>query len=150
MGINVFEYCGEGSYYIGSFDGLFRWNPATGEIIDLLHPGKQVTSSGSAGGPPSGDLISGMIIEKDHPVLFDYDKGAYSQNDAPFSSMPEEIIRESPMPLWNIAQEIHTGRIYQNLIGPFYILIVPLVGLFSILVFITGYIRWRKIFRKVP
>lgn len=54
------------------------------------------------------------------------------------------------MPLWNVAQEIHTGRIYQSIIDPFYILIVPLVGLLSILVFITGYIRWRKIFRKIP
>jgi hypothetical protein len=150
MGINVFEYCGNGSYYIGSFDGLFRWNIISGEVIDLLHPGKLVTSSRSDGGRPSENLISGMIVEKDQTVLFDYDKGALSMEGAIFPAMPEAIISASPMALWNVAQEIHTGRIYQSVIGPFYILIVPMVGLLSILIFITGYIRWRNIFRKKP
>lgn len=37
LGINVFEYSGNGSYYVGSFDGLFLWNTLTGEVNNLLN-----------------------------------------------------------------------------------------------------------------
>jgi len=149
MGINVFEYAGDGRYFIGSFDGLFEWNPVSGEIYNLMQPDKPVNKSRSPG-RPSANLISGMIVVNGHLVVFDYDHGASSNGGKFFPDMPKNMIDQSPMPLWNVAQEIHTGRIYQPILGPFYILIVPLVGLLTILVFITGYIRWRKIFRKIP
>ena len=149
MGINVFEYSGNGSYYVGSFDGLFLWNTLTGEVNNMLNL-KRPVSNTSSSGRPSENLISGMIRDGEHIVLFDYDRGVFSKDGEGFPGMPEIIIDKSPMPLWNVAQEIHTGRIYQSIIGPFYILIVPLVGLLTILVFITGYIRWRKIFRNIP
>jgi len=148
MGINVFEYAGDGNYYIGSFDGLFSWNPSGGEIHDLLNPGKHFTTVRSSG-RPSKNLVSGMIIENGRPVIFDYDRGAYTAGGRNFTDMPELISGNSPMPLWNVAQEIHTGRIYQPLLGPFYILIVPIVALLTILVLITGYLRWRKIYMSL-
>jgi hypothetical protein len=147
MGINVFEPCGKGCYLVGSFDGLFRWNPLTGEIQNLLHP--QMQASGKASrGRPSADLVSGMISDNGMNIIFDYNTGARSLAGGEFPDMPSVITTNSPMPLWNVAQEIHTGRIYQLFGGLFYLLIVPLVGLFTILVFITGFIRWRKIYRK--
>jgi len=147
MGINVFEPCGKGSYFVGSYDGLFRWNPVTGEIQNMLHP--QMQASGKASrGRPSADLVSGMISDNGMNIIFDYNSGARSLDAGVFPEMPSVITRNSPMPLWNVAQEIHTGRIYQFFRGPFYLLIVPLVGLLTIMVFFTGYLRWRKIYRK--
>jgi hypothetical protein len=146
MGINVLEPCGDGSYYVGSFDGLFRWNPSNGRVINVLQPENQETRQHR--GAPSGNLISGMILQEGNAAVFDYDQGVLTVDGTAFPGMPDEVKANSPMALWNVAQEIHTGRIYQPLLGPFYILIVPLVGILSILVFITGYIRWRKIFRK--
>jgi hypothetical protein len=144
MGINVFYYYRDGYYYVGSFDGLFLWNPSTDEVLKM--DGTRIPATASrTGGRPSSTLISGMISDGPHRIVFDYDRGV---SDGEFTEMPPEIIEKSPMPLWNFAQEIHTGRIYQFFMGPFYILIVPIVGLFTILVLITGYIRWRKIYRK--
>ncbi len=48
--------------------------------------------------------------------------------------------RQSSMSLWNLSLEIHTGRFFQFLLGDFYILIVPLVGLAAIMVIISGYL----------
>jgi hypothetical protein len=147
MGINVFEPAGQGFFYVGSFDGLFAWNPVTGDIFDMLHKNQNATGRRSAG-RPSENLVSGMIQIKGQPVIFDYDRGAIATEGLKFTGMPENIASGSPMALWNVAQEIHTGRIYQPLLGPFYILVVPLVALMTILVLITGYIRWRKVYRK--
>jgi uncharacterized iron-regulated membrane protein len=62
--------------------------------------------------------------------------------------MPKEVIDKNPMPLWNVAQEIHTGRIYQFFMGDFYILVVPLTGLFTLYLNISGFIIWYKRYRK--
>jgi hypothetical protein len=147
MGINVFEAAGEGSWFVGSFDGLYKWNPSSNDIVSI----SAFTETGESGGRSrrrtAAVLVSGMISSPYGPVIFDYDKGAVCPAGTSFPPMPG-IVKESPMALWNVAQEIHTGRIYQPLTGPIYILIVPLVALLTILVLVTGYFRWRKIYRK--
>jgi uncharacterized iron-regulated membrane protein len=62
--------------------------------------------------------------------------------------MPSEVIRKSPISLWNTSQEIHTGRIWEFLLGPFYILIVPLTGLASVLILVTGFFAWWIPYRR--
>jgi uncharacterized iron-regulated membrane protein len=52
------------------------------------------------------------------------------------------------MSLWNVALELHTGRVFEHLIGPFYILIVPLAGICILLVLISGFLLWWKVYRK--
>ena len=142
MGINVFSPAGYDRFYVGSFDGLYLWHPVRGEVADLLPPQEEGRRRGS-----QQVLISGMITKDEEHILFDYDRGDLSEGIS-FPSMPENIKKASPMPLWNVAQEIHTGRIYQPLTGPFYILVVPLIAIFTLIVFITGYIRWRRLYRK--
>ena len=56
-----------------------------------------------------------------------------------FPPMPIKVKRESPISLWNTALEIHTGRIYQPILGEFYILVVPVVGLFALEISVIGY-----------
>lgn len=58
--------------------------------------------------------------------------------------MPENIIDKSPMSLWSLALEVHTGRIYGVFLGMFYILVVPLVGIFILFTLITGVVIWFK------
>lgn len=142
MGINVFSHAGDNRFYVGSFDGLYLWHPVRGEVMDLLPAQEE-----GRGRRNAQVLISGMISRGEEHVLFDYDRGDLSEGIS-FPAMPENIRAASPMPLWNVAQEIHTGRIYQPFLGPFYILVVPLVAIFSLIVFISGYIRWRKLYRK--
>ena len=66
----------------------------------------------------------------------------------PGIEMPDEIIKKSPVSLWNLALELHTGRFFRFLTGPLYILIVPLTGLISIFLIISGVSLWFKYHRK--
>ena len=58
--------------------------------------------------------------------------------------MPQNILGECGISLWNFSLEVHTGRIFQNILGIFYILLVPLSGMAGIVVVISGYLLWRK------
>jgi hypothetical protein len=76
--------------------------------------------------PP--DLLKG----NNAAFWFDYNTGvqriasAAGKPSVNFPEMTEEIRKASPMSLWNVALELHTGRVFEHLIGPFYILIVPI------------------------
>jgi hypothetical protein len=56
--------------------------------------------------------------------------------------MPEEVKQASPISLWNTALEFHTGRIFQPVLGDFYILVVPVVGLFALEISMVGFLAW--------
>lgn len=62
--------------------------------------------------------------------------------------MPAEIREKLPMSLWNTALEMHTGRISEHILGPFYILYVPLAGLCLIMILVSGFFIWWKVHRK--
>jgi len=148
MGLNHFEALDSVSFLVGSFSGLFRWTPEQNRIEDFL-TGKPYVESGRG---PVGDIaVTGCFQPADGQwVVVDFMKGAFTAMDAgaprlkPFTlpRMPEEIIRKSPMSLWNVALEFHTCRIYQPAIGAFYILLIPLFGLAILFVLITGFFSW--------
>ncbi len=147
MGINVFEKISTNLYMVGSFSGLFIWNPTTGFLEDFIE-GKPVENTG--GRPVGKHIISGFLVDqKDNAFIFDYNNGVI--NPEPNNSLPEiptEILNKSPMSLWNLCLEIHTGRIFKNLIGDFYILMVPLSGIFLLIVLVSGlllYLKYNKI-----
>ena len=77
--------------------------------------------------------------------MIDYDKGAVPlYHEMKFPEMPNNILKESKMSLWNLSLEIHTGRFFRFLLGDFYILLVPLSGLVSVMVVLSGYLLWRS------
>lgn len=143
MGINVFEVMANERYRVGSFSGLYEWNLNDGSITDCS-TGRS-WSGPVKGGPPFGELTVAGYLESaaGQEYLFDYANGAISLNGAPpFPAMPPEMIRNSPISLWSAALEIHTGRIFEPLLGPFYILVVPLTGLVCFFILITGFFSW--------
>ncbi len=147
MGINVFEAAGAETYLIGSFNGLFLWNPHTGYVVDYL-TGNEPAPISTAGSPIGEYLISGMVHTGSMNYIFDYDKGLLNAG----VPMPE-LLRHSPLPLWNVALELHTARIFQGILGPFYILVIPLLGMLTTLIFISGFVMWyrkRKKKRRIP
>jgi len=148
MGINTFEPFGNGAYIVGSFSGLFLWHPSHPEIYNYAQ-GKLYTGNNS--GRPIGDFkITGTLKDyHNNRFMIDYDKGIIPlnhQNDFPL--MPEIVLEESKMSLWSFSLEVHTGRFFSFLIGDLYILIVPLTALTGIIVVISGYILWRRRYRK--
>jgi len=149
MGINDFEKISKGEYLVGSFIGLFRWVPEKAIIEDNIT--KLPFDASSLEGSPFGAIaVSGFIGKTNgYRYVFDYSGGAIPLGETGrFPQMPAEVIKQSPISLWNLALEIHTGRIWEFIIGPFYILIVPLTGLASVLILVTGFFAWWIPFRR--
>jgi hypothetical protein len=149
MGINTFEAFADGSYLIGSFSGLFLWDPTHPEIYNYAQGKIHKRSSGLE--RPVGDFaVTGTIRDySGNLYMIDYARGViplYHSNQ--FPDMPENVLKESKMSVWSLSLEIHTGRFFHFLIGDFYILIVPLAGLMGIIVVLSGYLLWRKRYRK--
>ena len=147
MGLNVFKPVDEMKYLTGSFNGLFLWDLRSGRISDFF-TGASYAGAGGVGNPIGANMAAGLVEAGENAWWFDYNRGALPLSQKPFPEMPEEIRNESPMSLWNVSQEIHTGRIFEHLVGPFYILFVPLAGLCLIMVLISGFLIWWKTHRK--
>jgi hypothetical protein len=149
MGVNVLEKTGPNEYLVGSFEGLFIWNSESGAVFDYIR--KKPLDLNSYDGRSAGEyLVAGFTRDyKGREYFFDYDKGATGIDDnEQFAGLPQKITDEAPISLWNVALEIHTGRIYEPIIGGFYVLVVPFTGLILLFILISGFIVWLKIRRK--
>lgn len=143
MGINVFRTLDNGTYLIGSFSGIFRWKPSENLVFDAV-TGMEHVETGR-GGPPFGAVsVAGYLETSDTTgVIFDYAGGAMALRGAnPMPAMPDPVLKASPISLWNANLEVHTGRIFEPLLGNFYILVVPLVGLSTLFITVTGFFSW--------
>lgn len=143
MGCNVLEKRGESTYLVGSFNGLFLWNPFTGTVIDYLS-GNPYQAPEVAGPPISKDMIDGWFTDNSgNEFYFDYNLGVLPiRNSEKFGEMSPEMISKSPISLWNLSLEVHTGRIFEPLLGMFYILYVPFAGICILVVLISGFFIW--------
>ena len=143
MGINVFEKTGPGRYLVGSFSGIFDWEPATGRTLDRITRTEYIDTGRS--GPPFGSVtVAGYVrCSSSTGIIFDYAHGAFAlEGRNPLGPVPSAIVAASPISLWNTCLEIHTGRIFEPVLGPFYILVVPLVGLATLFILISGFFSW--------
>lgn len=134
MGVNVFEYAGSGKWLVGSFSGLYLWDPKTGVVTDYM-TGEIFRSSGRAGRPVAVNLVSGYSRDLDmQDAVFDYSSGINHKADMP------DILAKQPISLWNFALELHVGRCYVPFLGPFSELFVFLSGLLLTLILVSGLI----------
>lgn len=149
MGCNVLEKKGESTYLVGSFNGLFLWNPLSGQVFDYL-TGNPYQAPQVAGPPVSKDMIDGWFADSSGKEFYlDYNHGVLPiRNNERFGEMNSEIIQKSPISLWNLSLEIHTGRVFEPILGMFYILYVPLAGLCILVVLISGFFIWWIGYRK--
>lgn len=157
MGVNVFESDSKGGWLIGSFSGMFRWNPEKNLIVDYF-TGKVNQEKSMI--PISNHLVSGY--SKDFfggkEVVFDYSKGASLdetenlRNAEPksFPASTPEVLSATPMSLWNVALELHVGRCYSPFLGPLSDLFVFISGLLITLVLLSGYIILHRRKKKSP
>lgn len=161
MGVTVWESDGKGGWIVGSFRGIYRWNPVNhkSQILDYF-TGKPSEETSMI--PISDNLVCGYSEDflGGKPLVFDFAKGVEDAkgqavalcNDEPKTSRNEEsmsdlICETAPMSLWNVALELHVGRCYSPFLGPLSDLFVFLSGLLITLVLLSGYIishRRRK------
>lgn len=140
MGINVFAKNPSDSseWVVGSFGGLFSWNPDTGSVTDWFTG--QRPQRGSYGAPAEHAVSGWSEDVAPSPVVFDYYSGASQE----IAAMPE-VISSLRMSLWNFALELHVGRCYEPFLGSVLsVLFVFLSGLLLSIVLISGYILYRK------
>lgn len=138
---------GSSTYMTGSFNGLFIWNLKTGGTYNFF-TGQPYTPPQGMASPIGSNMAAGLVEAGGNAWWFDYNRGAIPLTGKKFPEMPQEVLNGSPMSLWNAALEIHTGRIFEHLIGMFYILYVPLSGLCLITVLVSGFLIWWKVYKK--
>ena len=149
MGINVFEILEPGRYLVGSFSGLFEWSPSTNRIIDFF-TGLEFVDTGPRGAPFGNLTVAGYLkMTNGREYIFDYAAGDIGLKTAPpFVQMPETVIKSTPISLWNLMLEVHTGRIFEPILGRLYILVVPIIGIFTLFILVTGFFSWWLAKRK--
>lgn len=142
MGINVFAVNPDHQeeWLIGSFSGLMRWNPTTGEILDWF-TGEAPESRGY--GSVAQYAVTGWSNDLrgiSTPAVFDY----YNAPNVKLPEMPE-VLKKQPMSLWNFALELHVGRCYEPFLGSILsVLFVFISGLLLTLTLISGFIIYRR------
>lgn len=150
MGCNALQQVDDDEYLVGSFSGLFSWNVTTGSIYNVgaREPWK---ASAQTGRPISNYMVSSLVYLDNGNIWYsDYNKGITTvTGEKDFLAMPQ-VVAETPMSLWNLGLEVHTGRIFESLLGAFYILYVPLSGLSMLVVLVSGFFLWYWIHRGKP
>lgn len=144
MGVNVLQQLDEECWVVGSFSGLTIWNRVTGTSID----GFTGMPAKAAGGMPFGQRkISGFSSDfKDRTIVFDYDRGTHIfEPGQSFTPMPEAYSNR-PMSLWNLALEMHTGRVF-TFLGMGNVLFVFIVGITAFLMIFSGWKITKPIIR---
>ena len=129
MGLNAWQKDNGGRWLMGSFSGMFVWDREKGISTDYFTG--EVTKEVS--GPPFGKFaVSGYTEDLcGKPIVVEYNEGTA---DVP---MPEEL-STLPMSLWNLALEVHVGRIY-TVLGPGTLIYIFFAGIAAIWSLYSGY-----------
>ena len=149
MGINVFEPVAEGAFVVGSFSGIYLWNPSQGVLFDKI-TGLPVSPARGMANPFGSIPVAGYInTSNGREFIFDYNAGVFSKTPGQkFPQMPAEVKKATPFPLWNLALEIHVGRFYSFIFGRYYILFIPLAALVVVSILVSGVILWLRDYRR--
>lgn len=129
MGLNAWVKNDDGNWLIGSFSGMFVWNRQTQTATDYFTG--EVTND--VAGPPFGTFaVSGYTAHfGDRPVVVEYNKGTTA------AEMPS-MLSTLPISLWNLALEVHTGRIY-TILGQGTLIYIFFAGIAAIWCLVSGF-----------
>lgn len=135
MGLNVWQKDDAGRWLMGSFSGMYVWDRKQNQATDYF-TGEAVPESA---GPPFGKYaVSGYSDDFACPSFtVEYNQGTDRLK------MPSGLAG-LPMPLWNVAQEIHTGRIYTCLGMVGTLLFIFFAGGMALWCLWTGYVLYRR------
>ena len=149
MGATIFDTLGHGGYLVGSFNGLFHLERATGKAIDML-TGKEVGKISNV--RPAEKMITGYFkTPQGEEFVTAHEQGLIPIGNSKLKGrfkMPKDMEIKCRMPLWNYMFEIHNGRFFKGIIGNFYILLVPFGSLLFFIVTLTGIYDWFIVRKK--
>lgn len=148
MGVNVLRQISHEEWIVGSFAGLYLWNSHEGTSLNL-HSGKPWIAEEQPKIPDFSHSISGYTEAFGQKALvFDYNRGAeWLVQDSTAGAIvpqPRELSLDGRMSLWQLALEVHTGRIYTALPEWASLLFIFASGVGFIVILVTGYIVYRR------
>ena len=149
MGVTVLEQLGEHLWAVGSFSGLFYWNREAGVAVDAYT--HTIAPLRRGGMPIFGTPVSGFSRDfKGNHTSFEYEYGArvLNRDEVHFADMPESLHKEGRISLWHLCLEIHTGRIYEPILGFFTDWFIFFSGALFLSILISGYLVYRKHYKK--
>jgi hypothetical protein len=143
MGTTVFRPYGTAGFLVGSFNGIFHLERASGKVVDLLAGGEPVNVSSVR---TTEFMVTGYFkTPQGEEFITTHEQGLMPLGNAKLNgrlTMPSEIIENYRMPMWNYLFELHNGRIFKDVFGELYILIIPLGAVFLTLVTLSGTYDW--------
>jgi hypothetical protein len=151
MGATVFEPYGSNGFLVGSFNGIFHVERGTGKPIDIL---TNLEVSNVSPTRPSANMVTGYFkTPAGEEFICTHKQGVLPVGNADARgrfAMPPELQSDFRMSLWNYLFEIHNGRFFKDLVGFFYILIVPVGSLLFLSITLSGIYDWLllHVFRK--
>lgn len=110
MGLNVWQHNADNEWLCGSFSGMFVWNRQHNTCTDFFTRKPAAPKSGS---PFGNRAISGY---SNH---FACGAFAVDYNDGTTAISQPARFANLPMALWNVALEVHSGRIYMGAIATY-------------------------------
>lgn len=128
MGLNVLQKDKTGKWYCGSFSGLYVWDRQNGTSTDYF-TGKPAPEQ--SGAPFGKKAIAGMSQDFSVPVVAEYYDGTT------FAPQPATM-NQLPMSLWNVALEVHSGRIFIGSIATY--VFIFFMGLIAIWCLWSGWL----------
>lgn len=133
MGLNVLQKDANGRWLCGSFSGLFVWDRRQGTATDYF---TNKPAPNEAGAPFGKKAVAGMSQDFSTPVVAEYYEGTN------FATQPSSM-NKLPMSLWNVALEVHSGRIFIGTIATYIFIFV--MGILAFWCLWSGYkIRLKK------
>lgn len=120
MGLNVFQKDNSGKWLCGSFSGMFVWDRQQDTVTDYFTREPVTDVSGA---PFGKQAISGYSRDlTDTGFTVEYYKGT--------SAVAQPVEFETlPMSLWNVALEVHSGRIYIGVAATYFFIFVAGIGI---------------------
>ena len=143
MGTTVMESEVGGRLLVGSFSGLLQVDPQINSVVDVLTGQDACLVSRIK---PAETMVAGYFELPDgEAFVVDHYRGLLAMGGKDLCGrfqMPTEMVKQFRLPLWNFLFELHNGRIFRDLIGPWYALILPLSSLLFVLMICSGVYDW--------
>lgn len=137
MGLNVLQKDNKGRWLCGSFSGLFVWDRQHAAVTDYFTGAPAPKKTGA---PFGKKAIAGMSQDFENPVVAEYYDGTS------FPPQPTKM-NDLPMSLWNVALEVHSGRLFIGSIATYIFIFV--MGILALWCLWSGYkIRLMKKHKK--
>lgn len=148
MGTTLLKVLADGTIAAGSFSGLYFWSLDNATAVDISGNSPPEETSLR----PAETMAAGLLMASNKVDGYaDYKKGLITiqNNLVEEESNWKPDLESTEISLYHFLFELHNGRFLRDMIGNWYILCVPLSGLFLVMVLVTGVFDWYKR-KKIP